>query len=75
MQRQRRIVSLIEALFNTAVGFGLSVGIGVVVYPIFGHSFDVIQLTGITAIFTVVSVVRGYIVRRTFVWAKQKGLR
>jgi len=72
---QRRLYSLIEALFNTGVGFGISVAAGVVVYPMFGHSFGLIQLSGITAIFTAISILRGYVVRRLFNWMHGRGWR
>lgn len=72
---QRRLVSFLEALFNTGVGFGLSIGVGVVVYPLFGHKFSIPELTGITTIFTLVSILRGYVVRRLFNWMHIKGWR
>jgi putative flippase GtrA len=70
---QRRLVSLVEALSNTALGFGISVYAGALVYPLFGVHFALHELTAITAIFTVVSIIRGYIVRRVFVWLHIKG--
>lgn len=72
---QRRLHSFIEACLNTGLGFGISVLAGVFVYPLFGVSFSVIELTGITAIFTVISILRGYIVRRLFNWMHIKGWR
>lgn len=72
---QRRLVSLAEALFNTGVGMGLSILVGAVIYPLFGHAFSWSEMTGLTAIFTVVSVLRGYAVRRIFNWLHSRGLR
>lgn len=63
---QTRIGSLIEAVINTAIGFGISMLLAVIVYPLFGHSFTMAQNLGITCIFTVVSIARGYILRRWF---------
>lgn len=63
---QTRIGSLIEACANTAIGFGISIALGAIIYPLFGHRFELVQLTGITAIFTAASIARGYIVRRWF---------
>jgi len=63
---QSRISSLIESALNTASGFALSIVIGIYVYPLFGHSFSVSQLGGITLIFTLVSVARNYVWRRLF---------
>lgn len=63
---QSRLGSLIEAVMNTAIGFGISLVLAVLVYPLFGHAFTLTQNLGITCIFTVASIVRGYAVRRWF---------
>lgn len=65
---QSRIASLVEACIGTAIGFVLSIGLSCVVYPLFGHAFTLVQNFWITAIFTVFSVIRSYIVRR---WANK----
>lgn len=51
---------------NTAIGFVVTLGLAPIVYPLFGHGFTMSQNLGITAIFTVVSILRGYVVRRWF---------
>lgn len=63
---QSRRHSLIETIAGVAVGFVVSVLASLVVYPAFGHSFTLGQNVGITIIFTVLSIVRGYCVRRLF---------
>ena len=63
---QTRIGSLIEACINTAIGFAMSMALSLIVYPMFGHAFTLAQNVGITAIFTVASILRGYVVRRWF---------
>lgn len=63
---QSRKHSLIETLVGVAIGFAVSMGLSVVVYPLFGHSFSFVQNVWITVIFTAASVVRGYLVRRMF---------
>lgn len=63
---QSKIGSLIEAIVHTAVGFVISIALSMVVYPMFGHAFTLAQNVGITAIFTVASIARGYYVRRFF---------
>jgi Mg/Co/Ni transporter MgtE len=65
---QSRRLSLIETLVGVALGFVLSVAASTVVYPWFGHSFTLTQNMGITVIFTVISIARGYTVRRLFNW-------
>ena len=63
---QTRRMSLVETIAGVAIGFVVSVAASFVVYPIFGHSFTLSQNIGITIIFTVLSIVRGYLVRRAF---------
>jgi divalent metal cation (Fe/Co/Zn/Cd) transporter len=63
---QSRRHSLIETVTGVAVGFVVSVTASFVVYPAFGHSFTLSQNIGITIIFTVLSIARGYVVRRVF---------
>lgn len=66
MMGQSKFSSLIEACINTAIGFLTTLVLAPIVYPIFGHAFTLAQNLGITAIFTVVSILRGYAVRRWF---------
>ena len=63
---QTRLGSLIEACLNTAIGFSISLALAPIVYPLFGHSFTLAQNVGITVVFTGVSILRGYVVRRWF---------
>ncbi len=70
---QRRIISLVESFANTLIGFGLSVGVGVLLYPFFGVTFNVAELSAITGVFTVVSIARGYGIRRLFNMAHVRG--
>jgi Na+/phosphate symporter len=65
---QSRRMSLIETVSGVAIGFVVSVAASFVVYPAFGHSFTLGQNVGITIIFTVLSIARGYLVRRAFNW-------
>lgn len=65
---QTRRQSLIETVAGVAIGFLLSIAASFVVYPLFGHSFTLSQNIGITIIFTMLSIARGYGVRRFFNW-------
>ena len=65
---QTRRQSLIETVVGTATGFVFSILLSIVVYPLFGHSFTLAQNAGITVIFTIASIARGYGVRRFFNW-------
>lgn len=63
---QSRRLSLIEALANVAVGLLVAFATQVIVFPLFGFNATTGQHIAITAIFTVVSLVRSYALRRVF---------
>jgi hypothetical protein len=63
---QSRAHSMAEAVANIAVGFAASMVIQALVLPAMGHDITLAQNFWITCIFTVVSVVRGYGMRRLF---------
>lgn len=71
---QRRLVSIIEITISTAIGFSLSYVCAMLVFPLFGFPVTHEQNFAITGIFTVLSLVRGYGVRRLFNWLHLKGL-
>lgn len=59
--------SLIEALINTAIGFGINFTANLVILPLFG--FDSLTLETnlyIGLAYTAISVARSYVVRRWF---------
>lgn len=66
MTGQTRIMSLLEASANTMSGFALSWVAGLFIYPLFGASFTVAQNTGISLIYTAISLGRSYCWRRLF---------
>jgi hypothetical protein len=59
-------MSLVEALANVAVGYGIAVITQIVVFPVFGLQASLAHNLGVGAVFTVVSPVRGYTLRRLF---------
>ena len=63
---QTRKQSFIESLLNVAIGFGVSYASNMVILPLFGFFVSSGQAFGIGVIFTVVSIVRSYFVRRLF---------
>ena len=64
--RQSRLMSLVEAIANVIVGYGIGVGIQVVVFPIFRLEVSLRQNLAIGLVFTAVSIVRSYLLRRVF---------
>lgn len=69
-----RCAALIESTANMIVGLFFSVVVGLWIYPLFGWQANVAEVTGLTVIFTALSVGRSYLMRRVFVWLKSKGV-
>jgi len=63
---QTRLQSLIEVCLNVGLGFCVSFCAWPVVAWLFDLPYSTLQNLGITAIFTILSVTRGYLVRRYF---------
>ena len=63
---QSRLMSLIEAWANVFVGYWVSVAANYVVLPWFGFHVSAGQAIGIGVIFTAISLVRSYLLRRCF---------
>jgi hypothetical protein len=59
-------MSLIEAIANVAVGFGVAVATQVLVFPVFGLQASLSQNLVIGSILTIVSIGRSYALRRLF---------
>lgn len=72
--RQSRRMSLVECAANVAVGFGVALLTQVAVFPLFGVHLGGVDHLAITGVFTVVSIVRSYILRRAFEWARVRGV-
>ena len=64
--KQSRLLSLVESLANVLVGYGVAVVTQMLVFPLFGLAVTVTENLLIGLIFTVVSIVRSYILRRGF---------
>ena len=63
---QSRWMSLLEAVANIAVGYGVAVLTQVLVFPLFGLSVSLGENLGIGAVFTIISFVRSFLLRRIF---------
>lgn len=64
MQSKRH--SLIEAVLNVVIGYFIAIATQVAVFPLFGIHIPLEQDLLIGLIFTVVSLVRSYALRRLF---------
>jgi hypothetical protein len=66
MLKQPRRHSLVEAIANTVVGYLLAVLTQLAVFPQFGLDVPLAQSLVLGGIFTVLSLVRSYTLRRAF---------
>lgn len=73
-RKQTRKASLIETLLNTALGYGVALTAQIVVFPWFGINIPLSSNILIGAIFTVVSIARGFILRRLFEALRVRGV-
>lgn len=64
--KQTRAMSLIEAATNVIVGYGLAVITQILIFPVFGLHASLAQNLKLGLVFTVVSIGRGYALRRLF---------
>lgn len=65
---QPKHMSWLEAIAGTAIGYLVALATQLVIFPILGIAVSLSQNILIGAIFTVISVIRGYLVRRLFNW-------
>lgn len=63
---QSKTGSLVEALTNVAIGYSINLGANMVVLPAFGYRVTLHDAIGIGIVFTVISIVRSYVLRRWF---------
>jgi hypothetical protein len=64
--RQSRLISLVEAVANVAVGLILAVAVQIVVFPILGLQASLGQNLALALVFTGVSLARSFCLRRVF---------
>jgi hypothetical protein len=68
MSGQTKRMSAVETLASTAIGFAVAFVAQIWIMERFGIECDFGRDLLITAFFTVISLVRGYFVRRLFNW-------
>lgn len=66
MKGQSRRMSLVEQVINIGSGLVLALMVGQIVYPLYGYPVTLRDNLALSVIFTVVSIVRGYVWRRIF---------
>ena len=63
---QTKKQSLIESLTSTTIGIIIGIVLNLTILPIFGYPVSLSDSLWISVIFTVVSIIRSYIIRRWF---------
>jgi hypothetical protein len=72
MKPQSRFQSFIESTLNVLSGFFISLYIQILIFPYYNIHLSISTQAQITIIFTVASVIRGYVWRRAFNWWQQR---
>jgi hypothetical protein len=72
--KQRRGTSLIESLLNCLIGVGVAIAGQIIVFPLFSIHISLFDTGLIALIFTGVSVLRSYLVRRLFEYLRVTGI-
>lgn len=63
---QTRLGSFVESWANIAIGMGINIVANLIVLPWFGFDVTPSKAAGMALIFTVISLVRSYYLRRLF---------
>ena len=64
--KQSRLMSLVEAIANVVVGYGIAVITQILIFPVFGLHTTLVQNLKMGGIFTIVSLARSFALRRLF---------
>ncbi len=72
--KQSRRASFAEACLNTAIGYAINFGAQIVIFPLFGIHVSLLANAGIGLAFTLISIARGYVLRRVFEQLRIKGI-
>ena len=64
--KQSRLVSLVEAITNVIVGYSVAVVTQILIFPIFGLHTTLAQNLQMGLLFTGVSIIRSFLLRRLF---------
>ncbi|MFT7597018.1 MAG: hypothetical protein ACI8R4_004361 [Paracoccaceae bacterium] len=64
--KQSRTMSLVEAIANVIVGYGVAVATQILVLAWFGVHMSLTQNLNLAATFTLISIIRSFALRRVF---------
>lgn len=66
IEKQSRRMSLVEAITNVVVGFGVALLTQIIVFPLFDLAVSLGKNLAIGGLFTLASIARSYALRRVF---------
>ena len=64
--KQSRAMSLVEAVANVIIGYGVAVATQILIFPVFGLHTTLAQNLTMGALFTGISIIRSFALRRLF---------
>ena len=64
--KQSKLDSAFESITNVLVGFAINFAANMLIFPLFGWSISIEQNILLGALYTVISLVRSYAIRRAF---------
>lgn len=70
--KQTKTQSLTETLINVFIGYVIAIASQVLIFPLFGITTSFENNLKIGAVFTLISIIRSYSVRRFFNWQHAK---
>lgn len=70
---QSRRHSLLESILNTATGFAVTMVAQDILYPLYGFKSSMSTNFALASWFTILSILRSYLWRRTFNWLHLRG--
>jgi hypothetical protein len=68
MKGQSKRASLLESAVNILIGYGVAIAAQKAIFPLFGIHISTADNVKVAALFTVVSLIRSYVLRRCFNW-------
>ena len=68
-------MSFVEAVANVAVGYGVAVVTQILIFPVFGLHTTLAENLSMGGIFTGVSIIRSFLLRRAFEGLRAQSIR
>lgn len=66
--------AIVETVLGTSIGYLIALGTQLIFFPLYGIELSPVSNVSLSLIFTVVSFVRSYAIRRLFNWLHVKDI-